>query len=256
MKVDVAAVAQNGSSAAAPGRPASAGPSAGPGAVITAWVVIAVGALTGLTLWGQFTSGASTGMLILDVSVGVASCALMPVTLRWPVAGALALSVLAALSAAATPAATVAVLLVAQRRRFAVAVEVAVVGIVAHAIRGAWRPFSGLSYGWWLVLVVVAYAVLVGWGELTQARQAVIQSLRERAERAEAEQDRRLNEARARNVLVSPAKCMTCWPTGFLCWLLFPAPWSTGQIRPPNSCRVLPVSSVPEPTRHWRTCAK
>ena len=160
-------------------------------------MVIAVGALTGLTLWGQFTSGVSTGMLILDVSVGVASCALMPVTLRWPVAGALALSVLAALSAAATPAATVAVLLVAQRRRFAVAVEVAVVGIVAHAIRGAWRPFSGLSYGWWLVLVVVAYATLVGWGELTQARQAVVQSLRERAERAEAEQDRRVNEARA-----------------------------------------------------------
>jgi signal transduction histidine kinase len=194
VKVDVAAVAQNGSSGAAPGRP---GPSAGLGAVITAWVVIAVGALTGLTLWGQFTSGASTGMLILDVSVGVASCALIPVTLRWPVAGALALSVLAALSAAATPAATVAVLFVAQRRRFAVAVEVAVVGIVAHAIRGAWRPFSGLSYGWWLVLVVMAYAALVGWGALTQARQAVIQSLRERAERAEAEQDRRVNEARA-----------------------------------------------------------
>ena len=97
MKVDVAAVAQNGSSAAAPGRPASDGGDRG--AVITAWVVIAVGALTGLTLWGQFTSGASTGMLVLDVSVGVASCALMPVTLRWPVAGALVLSVLAAVSA-------------------------------------------------------------------------------------------------------------------------------------------------------------
>jgi signal transduction histidine kinase len=46
-------------------------------------------------------------------------------------------------------------------------------------------------------LVVVAYAALVGWGALTQARQALIQSLRERAERAEAEQDRRVAEARA-----------------------------------------------------------
>ncbi len=38
---------------------------------------------------------------------------------------------------------------------------------------------------------------LVGWGALTQARQALIQSLRERAERAEAEQDHRVAEARA-----------------------------------------------------------
>ncbi len=175
----------------------SEGTTGRPGRVITAWVVIAVGILTGLTLWGQITSGISTGMLVLDVSVGVASCALMPVTLRWPVAGALVLSALAALSGAATPAATVAVLFVAQRRRFAVAVEVAAVGVTAHAIRGLWRPVSGLPYGWWLVLDVVAYAALVGWGALTQARWALIQSLRERAERAEAEQDRRVAEARA-----------------------------------------------------------
>ena len=193
----VEAVAQNGSFTAAHEQPVGGDDWRRPGRVITAWVVIAVGILTGLTLWGQITSGISTGMLVLDVSVGVASCALMPVTLRWPVAGALVLSALAALSGAATPAATVAVLFVAQRRRFAVAVEVAAVGVTAHAIRGLWRPVSGLPYGWWLVLDVVAYAALVGWGALTQARWALIQSLRERAERAEAEQDRRVAEARA-----------------------------------------------------------
>ncbi len=192
----VEAVAQNGSLSATYGQPLGRDDWR-PGPAVTAWVVIAVGILTGLTLWGQITSGISTGMLVLDVSVGVASCALMPVTLRWPVAGALVLSVLAALSGAATPAATVAVLFVAQRRRFAVAVEVAAVGVTAHAIRGLWRPVSGLPYGWWLVLDVVAYAALVGWGALTQARWALIQSLRERAERAEGEQDRRVAEARA-----------------------------------------------------------
>ena len=56
---------------------------------------------------------------------------------------------------------------------------------------------KGLPYGWWFVLVVVSYAALVGWGALTQARLALIGSLRERAERAEAEQDRRVAEARA-----------------------------------------------------------
>jgi signal transduction histidine kinase len=168
-----------------------------PGAAITGSVVVLIGALTGLTVWGQFTSGTTTGMLVLDVLVGAVSCALVPVALRWPVPGALALTVLAALSPAATPAVTVAVLVVAQRRPFAVAAGVAGAGIVAHAVRGLWRPIAGLPYGWWLVLVVVAYAALVGWGELTQARHALIDSLRDRAERAEAEQDRRVAEARA-----------------------------------------------------------
>ncbi len=168
-----------------------------PGAAITGSVVVLIGALTGLTVWGEFTSGSTTGMLVLDVVVGAVSCALVPVVLRWPVHGALALAVLAALSPAATPAATVATLVVAQRRPFAVAAGVAGAGIVAHAVRGLWRPITGLPYGWWLVLVVVAYAALVGWGELTQARQALIDSLRDRAERAEAEQDRRVAEAHA-----------------------------------------------------------
>jgi signal transduction histidine kinase len=168
-----------------------------PERALRAWLLLGISALTGLTVWGQASSGGSTGLLVLAVVVGVISCALVPVTLCWPVAGAAALSVLAALSPAATPAATVAVLLVAQRRRFAVALAVAGAGVVAHAIRGAWQPITGLPYGWWLVLVVVAYAALVGWGALSQARGRLIDSLRERAERAEAEQDRRVAEARA-----------------------------------------------------------
>ena len=168
-----------------------------PGPAVVAGIVFAIGCLTGLTVWGQFSSGTSTALLALDISVGVASVALVPVALRWPVAGALALSALAALSPAATPAATVAVLFVAQRRPFPVAVAVAGAGVAAHLVRGAWRPMNGLPYGWWFVLVVVSYAALVGWGALTQARLALIGSLRERAERAEAEQDRRVAEARA-----------------------------------------------------------
>ncbi len=140
-----------------------------PERALRAWLLLGISALTGLTVWGQASSGGSTGVLVLAVVVGVISCALVPVTLRWPVAGAAALSVLAALSPAATPAATVAVLLVAQRRRFAVALAVAGAGAVAHAIRGAWQPITGLPYGWWPVLVVVAYAALVGWGALSQA---------------------------------------------------------------------------------------
>jgi signal transduction histidine kinase len=74
---------------------------------------------------------------------------------------------------------------------------VAGTGIAAHLIRGGWQPISGLPYGWYAVLVCVAYAGLVGWGTVVRAHQALIFSLRDRAERAEADQARRVSEARA-----------------------------------------------------------
>ena len=167
-----------------------------PGLPVIAGVLVGIGGLTAATLLGEAASDTST-LLILDVAVGLAACALLPALLRWPVPGALALAVLAALSPAATPAATYATLHVALRRPFAVAAAVGGAGMVVHLIRGAWRPIGGLPYYWWVVLVIAAEAALVGWGQLSRARQALLDSLRERASRAEAEQARHVAEARA-----------------------------------------------------------
>jgi signal transduction histidine kinase len=167
-----------------------------PPLAVTAWVVVAVGILVGLTVWAEFDADTATGLFITDVVVGVAGCGLLPVLLRWPVAGALALAALAALSPAAIPPATVGTLHVAERRRFPVAVAVGVAGIGSQVVRYAWRPVGGLSFAWWLVLVIAGQAALVGWGALTRARRALVASLRERAHRAEAEQSRRVAEAR------------------------------------------------------------
>jgi signal transduction histidine kinase len=112
------------------------------------------------------------------------------------VTGALASTVLAALSPPATPQASLGALFVARSRRFPVAVAVAALGVAAHAVQGAWRPHGGLPHGWWLLLIVAAYAALVGWGALWQANRALLESLRERARRAEPEQGRRVAEAR------------------------------------------------------------
>jgi signal transduction histidine kinase len=160
-------------------------------------VLTGIGALTAATIWGQAAGDTSATLLALDVAAGLASCALLPVLLRWPVPGALALAVLAALSPAATPAATYATLHVALRRPFAAAAAVGGAGVVAHLIRGLWRPIGSLPYYWWVVLVIAAEAALVGWGQLSRARQALLDSLRERASRAEGEQERRVTEARA-----------------------------------------------------------
>src|SRR5439155_1093426 len=114
------------------------------------------------------------GLLVLAGAVGVVACALLPVLLRWPVPGALALAALAAVSPAAIPAATVGTLHVAEWRRFAVAAAVGAAGVMAGAVQGLWRPVGGLPYIWWLVLVIVAEVALVGWGQLTRARHALI----------------------------------------------------------------------------------
>jgi signal transduction histidine kinase len=168
-----------------------------PGLPVTVSVLACIGALTAATIWGEAGGDTSSALLILDVAAGLAALALLPVLLRWPVPGAIALAVLAALSPAATPAATYATLHVALRRPFAVAAAVGAAGVVAHLIRGLWRPIGSLPYGWWAVLVIVAEAALVGWGQLSRARQALLASLRERACRAETEQARHVAEARA-----------------------------------------------------------
>ena len=169
----------------------------GPGLAVRAGVIGAIGALTAATIWGEFSSHTTTSLLVLDITVGVVACALLPVLLRWPVPGALALAALAAVSPAAIPAATVGTLHIAEWRRFTVAAGVGAAGVVAGAVQGLWRPVGGLPYIWWLVLVAAVEAALVGWGQLTQARRALIASLQERVRRAEAEQGRRVAEARA-----------------------------------------------------------
>jgi signal transduction histidine kinase len=166
-----------------------------PGPVLTITVVLAVGFLVAMTFVGQAQSG-TDAWFGLDIAIGVASLALLPVLLRWPVAGAAALAVLAAFSPAGTPAATVGTLMVAQRRPLAVALGIGALGVLAHAVQGLLRPIGGLPYGWFLVLDVVAHAALVAWGALSRARRELLESLRERARRAESEQAERVAAAR------------------------------------------------------------
>lgn len=132
----------------------------------------------------------------LDITVGIAGWLLSPALLRRPVTTTAGLTLLVALSPAATPPATLGAFQVARQRPFRVAAAVTAAGIAAHAVLGWWRPVTGLPFGWWLVLLTLGYAALIGWGALAQARHALIISLRERARRAEDEQGRRLAEVR------------------------------------------------------------
>ncbi|WP_046472118.1 sensor histidine kinase [Allosalinactinospora lopnorensis] len=167
-----------------------------PGPAATAGVVIGTGVLIALTVWPRVAAPPAEGLPVLDIAVGVLGCLLSPVLLWRPVTGTLGFTVLAALSPAATPPATLGALQVAHRRGLPVAVPVAAAGIAAHAVRGMWQPNGGISFGWWLLLIAIGYGALVGWGSLARTQRALVISLRERARHAEAEQGRRVAEAR------------------------------------------------------------
>ena len=156
-----------------------------------------VAAMVAGTIVGRWSDPEHRKFFVLDIAVGIVSVAVIPLLIRRPVHGAIALAVLAVFSPAATPPSTVGTLTVALRRPFRTALLVAIAGTVAHLIQGLWQPISGLPYLWFAVLDVVVHAALLGWGQAAQARRQLLESLRERAERAEAEQGRRVAEARS-----------------------------------------------------------
>ncbi len=147
--------------------------------------------MTALALWSRIE------LRPLEVAVAVLSVGAAVVQVRRPVAGAFAATVLAVLSPVATPAATIGALQAAWRGRFRTAAAVAAAGVLAHLLQWRWYPIPALEFGWWALFCVVSYGALLGWGALASARRRLLVSLRERAERAEAEQGRRVAEARA-----------------------------------------------------------
>ncbi len=159
----------------------------------SALVSLAIGSLQ--NEWASF-DGRPPILLVLDIAVGVLGTAALPLARREPVRLALVLSALLAGSATLTPAAGTATLWVAQRRRLPVAIGVAAVGIAGHAVRSLWRPEPDRPSVLWLIVIVASYAALVGWGAQNQARRALVDSLRDRARRAEDEQAHRIAEAR------------------------------------------------------------
>jgi signal transduction histidine kinase len=159
----------------------------------TAVVAVTVGAIT----FGEISSGTSGWLLTMEIAVGLVGLVLFPTLFTSPLRTGWVLTAFAAVAATTTPLANIATLHVARCCSLRSALAMGAGGLTAHAVRGLWHPTSGLSYGWWLALMAVTHASLIGWGQLAAARAAVITSLQERAERAEAEQGRRVAEARA-----------------------------------------------------------
>ncbi|NUT35550.1 MAG: sensor histidine kinase [Hamadaea sp.] len=160
----------------------------------TTVILVVIGGLIAVAVWGA--GDAAPERVPLDIATALVSLGVTAWVVRQPLAGGVAAGVLAAVSPVATPVASFAAFHAARRRPFREALAVTVVGILGQAAQGLWRSPAGLSYHWWLLLMAAAYAALLGWGTWAQARANLLHALRERARRAEAEQERRVIEAR------------------------------------------------------------
>jgi signal transduction histidine kinase len=159
-------------------------------------VVAVIGLLSAMTLIGRASDPAHRSWLAVDIAGAVVASGLMLLLPRRPIPTAIALAVLVVLSPAATPASTATTLTIAFRFRSRTAGLVALMAAVAHLFQGWLHPIGNLPFLWFAILDVAVHAALFGWGQWIQERQRVLNSLRERALRAEAEQGRRVAEAR------------------------------------------------------------
>jgi signal transduction histidine kinase len=149
--------------------------------------------------WLPIIDNQSEALWTLDVVLGLASLVLVFFfRRRWPLAVALIANALTFGSAIASGPAVLASVSIATRRRWREMVPVGVVGFVGAQFLAATQPGSG-NDPFWLVLAinVVATVAIFGWGMYLGSRRELIWTLRHRAERAEAEQELRVSQARA-----------------------------------------------------------
>ncbi|MER5332860.1 histidine kinase [Micromonospora sp. NPDC002717] len=135
-------------------------------------------------------------MVPVDALLGLVCCVLLWVRRRWPLGLAVATLPLTAFSMASAVPLLIIYFTVVVHRRTAVALGITAAGLVTNFFFSYLRPDPNLPY--WVATVwgVVLSLSVLAWGMFVRARRQLVVSLRERAERAEAEQQLRVTQAR------------------------------------------------------------
>ena len=161
---------------------------------IAAFVIAVFGGL--LVFADAESKGMSDTLQIVDLLGGVIACGLLWVRRRWPVGTVVAMLPIAAVASSSSIAGALLLFTLAVHRRAAVAVAYSALSIAIVPIYFLVHPDQDESL--WLNIVVALLATLavVMWGMFVRARRQLVLTLRDRAERAEAEQQLRVEQAR------------------------------------------------------------
>ena len=136
-------------------------------------------------------------LIWLDLVLGLLAATALWWRRRWPVHLAVASLPIVAFTVAGTISAFILLFTVAVHRRFSVTALVTAGWLVANVVFCVVRPENGAAFweavAWGAVLAVID----VLWGMVVRSRRQLVVSLRDRAERAESEQQLRVAQARA-----------------------------------------------------------
>jgi signal transduction histidine kinase len=161
-----------------------------------AWRTVLMLAIS-VGLWLSIAEDQSEEMFLLDIALGIPCIVLVFFRRRWPFAVAVITAVLSTVSSLGAGPATLALVSLATRRRWVEIVPVAVLSMIGAQVFTKVQPASDSEPEWLTFTTnIVFISALTAWGMYIGSRRELLYTLRHRAERAEAEQELRVGQAR------------------------------------------------------------
>ncbi len=164
------------------------------------WIVDAlcflIAVVGGLAVFAEAEPRMSEGLIVVDLLLGVLTWFALWWRRRWPVHLAILLGLVSVVSTSASLAALIALFTLVVHRRAGIAIPLAALTLPLAPAFLAIHPDEGTPYWVSLGFSILLAAAVVAWGMFVRARRQLVLSLRDRAERAEAEQHLRVDQAR------------------------------------------------------------
>jgi signal transduction histidine kinase len=136
------------------------------------------------------------GLVFADLASGLVACCLLWVRRRWPVHVAVAVALIGSFSSFSAGAAIITLFTVAVHRRFPVVAAVTALGLATLPLYVLLHPQTNDPLWPSVIFILLITAGTIAWGMFVRARRQLVLSLRERAHRAEAEQQMHVEQAR------------------------------------------------------------
>ncbi|MFC9701579.1 sensor histidine kinase [Streptomyces sp. NPDC056943] len=163
------------------------------------WIVdtslFLLAALVGLVAADAAAQYSSEPVVLFDQLAGAAACCALWLRRRWPVGLAVALALVSVVAPVAGGAVLVSLFSVAVRRPFREVAWIGALAVAASTVQVFVRPDPTLNAGIAVVLGFVLILLVTAWGMLVRSRRQLVEALRERARRAEAEAELRAAQA-------------------------------------------------------------